>query len=140
MTTASTHFGELIFAYTRADAINDGVLVEVPEDLSQEAGITVPVAMTSRVWALIDPGDLDRMPGQSVVGRLWDMLWMLNCAARSSRGRHQSIVYFKMGVLLFQETIGGAEVIQEKMVTFKAVCGPGDDHKPVITVMLPQED
>ena len=27
-----------------------------------------------------------------------------------------------------------------KEVTLKAVCGPGDDRKPVITVMLPEED
>jgi hypothetical protein len=26
------------------------------------------------------------------------------------------------------------------LVTLKAVCGPGDDAGPVITVMLPEED
>jgi len=25
-------------------------------------------------------------------------------------------------------------------VKFKALCGPGDNHEPVITIMLPDED
>ena len=27
-----------------------------------------------------------------------------------------------------------------RLVTLKAVCGPGDDAEPVITIMLPEED
>ncbi len=29
---------------------------------------------------------------------------------------------------------------QKRPVQLKAVCGPGDDGEPVITVMLPDED
>ena len=29
---------------------------------------------------------------------------------------------------------------QRRVVTLKAVCGPGDRAEPVITIMLPRED
>ena len=43
-------FGEVIFSYTRAEAIADGVLVDVSET-ARETGFTVPVALTRAVWA-----------------------------------------------------------------------------------------
>jgi len=82
--TLTDFFGDVIHAYTRADAIRDGVLVELPAAICQEAGVIVPVAVTAEVWHLIDPGNLDQMPGQSVTGRLWDLLWAFTVAARSS--------------------------------------------------------
>lgn len=42
--------GELIYAYTRAMAIDDGMLVEVPAELAREAGFTVHVALTAGAW------------------------------------------------------------------------------------------
>ena len=133
-------FGEVIFAYTREDALQDGVLVELPGELCREAGVIVPVAVTAEVWHLIDPGNLDRMPGQSVTGRAWDLLWTFAIAARSSRGRHRSTVVFRCEFLICREAMGGTEINERKTVTFRAVCGPGDQGEPVITIMLPWED
>lgn len=135
---------DVIFAYTRADALNDGVLVELPEDLVAEAGISVPVAVTQSVWdGYISPPDLDEMPGQSVTGRLWDLLWMFRCAA--VRARHTSTIRFSVLFLLVQnETEWGEQMLcaesREQTVLLKAVCGPGDEGEPVITIMLPDED
>ena len=44
---------EIISAYTRADALRDGVLVAVPGDLARELGIRVPVAVTTGVWGAV---------------------------------------------------------------------------------------
>ena len=41
---------DLIFSYTRAQAIEDGVLVDVTET-AKEAGFRIPVALTQSVWA-----------------------------------------------------------------------------------------
>src|SRR4051812_27741843 len=41
----SAVFGEVIFAYTRKQAIEDGVLVDVTET-AKEAGFKIPVALT----------------------------------------------------------------------------------------------
>ena len=40
----------VIFSYTRAQAIADGVLIDVSE-LAKEAGFRFPVAVTAGVWA-----------------------------------------------------------------------------------------
>jgi len=133
-------FGEVIFAYTRADAIRDGTLVEIPAGICREAGVMVPVAVTASMWDLIDPGNLETMPGQSVNGRTWDLLWMLTCAVRSTRGRHRSVLIFQCDFLMCAQVFGRAEIPEQKTATLRAVCGPGDQGEPVITIMLPWED
>jgi hypothetical protein len=136
-------FGEVIFAYTRADALRDGELVEIPRALAIEAGIRVPVAVTSAVWGgYISPHYLADLPGQSVDGRLWDLLWMFTLAARHAR--RTSFLQFKTIFVTIREHTGDAaepvRKIDHETVTFKALCGPGDDGEPVITIMLPEED
>ena len=126
---------EIIFAYTRADAISDGVLIDLPEQVVNEAGIKVKVAVTREVWdEYLAPDYLDDLPGQSVEGRTWDLLWMFGCAAR--RSRHASTIQFRV---LFA-TMKGLESFTTEDVLLKAVCGPGDEGEPVITIMLPGED
>ncbi len=132
-------FGDVVYAYTRADAIRDGALIEVPPDLARQAGFTVPVAVTAAVWDLIDPGNLEEMPGQSIEGRLWDLLWLCGCAARATKGRHTDTVLFWC-YFLFAREERGVEIVEQKMHVFKAVCGPGDQGEPVVTIMLRGED
>lgn len=124
-------FGEVIHTYSRAQAIEDGVLVDVSET-AREAGIKFPVAVTRRVWDELvtpDPRSVESM-GQSIRGRLWDTLWMLFVAARMSGNK--SMFHYKVIYIL--------KKAQRRTVTLKAVCGPGDDAAPVITVMFPDED
>ena len=118
----------LIFSYTRAQAIDDGVLVDASR-MAREAGIRYPVAVTENAWqTYIVPDEVSKTQGQSEEGRLWDLLMVFRKAARNSAGdiRHFSVL-FLMGRKL-------------RFGTFKAVCGPGDDAAPVITIMLPEED
>ena len=42
-------FGDVIFSYTRKQAIEDGVLVDITE-MAKEAGIKYPVAITSTAF------------------------------------------------------------------------------------------
>jgi hypothetical protein len=114
--TTTSPFGDLIYAYTRADAIADGVLIPVPEETSKEAGITWPVAVSSSLWSLVEPDNLEDMPGQSVQGRLWDLLWLFRCAISSGKAS------------------------SDRTVTVIAHAGPGDMGEPVITLMLPEDD
>ena len=120
-------FGEVIFSYTRKQAIEDGVLVDVSE-LAKEAGFKYPVAVTARVWhEWIEPPE-DAV-GQDINGRLWDLLTMLRHEIR--KGGKGDRVDFKV---IFDQ---GSE---KPLVDFYALCGPGDEGEPVITVMLPDED
>jgi len=133
--TSSFSNDEIIFAYTRADAICDGVLVELSDQIVTEAGIKVKVAVTRAVWdEYLAPDYMDDLPDQSVEGRTWDLLWMFGCAAR--RSRHASTIQFRV---LFATMKKSRSTVTED-VLLKAVCGPGDEGEPVITIMLPWED
>ena len=121
---------DLISSYSRAQAIEDGVLVDV-SSRAREAGIKFPVALTSAVWTKcveVPPG----VVCQDEAGRLWDVLWMLKCAIRRSDGG--AVLYFRLNVR------NDNRENTPPLVGLKAVCGPDDDASPCITVMLPEED
>jgi hypothetical protein len=123
----TSFFGSVIVAYTRADAIRDGELVDVTATAA-EMGYRVPVALTRAAWVgVVEPDDT---PGQSIEGRLWDVLWMLHYAIRTGP-RAGAIITFQIYAL-----IGGVS----RLVTLKAVMGPGDGAEPVLTIMWPDED
>lgn len=120
---------DVIYTYTRKQAIEDGVLVDVSM-AAREAGIRFPVALTSAVWDMyVVPSEKLEGCGQSISGRLWDLLCMFRMRAFRSGS---SLLYF---TCLFLD-------VNEKFdeVKFKALCGPGDNAEPVITIMLPGED
>lgn len=122
---------DVIYAYTRAQAIEDGVLVDVTPT-AREAGFRYPVALTSAVWlGVVEPDDKAKRHGESVAGRLWDVLWMAYHAIRAAKNRDLDTVPFRL-----LATRGGIR----ETVDLKAVCGPGDRGEPVITIMEPSED
>jgi len=126
-------FGEPISIYTRAQAIDDGILVEVDPTISREAGIKFPVAMTAAVYAeCVKMNSRAERACNDVTGRLWDVLWMLRNACRTAQG---STLFFTVHVV----TPSGRG-IKPQAVRLKAVCGPADDLSPCLTVMFPEED
>jgi hypothetical protein len=122
---------EVIYAYTRAQAIEDGVLIDVTET-AKEAGVKFPVAMTSAVW-----GKYVEVPEgvnhQDERGRLWDIVWMFRHAAHNFSG---DTLFYK----LYVRNHNRERLDSRDLITLKAVCGPGDTPEPVITIMLPDED
>jgi hypothetical protein len=123
-------FGEVIHSYSRAQAIEDGVLVDV-SPVAREAGLRFPVALTRSVWELyvaVPTG----VECQDESGRLWDVVWMLAVAIRTSRQADLATIRYQLHVR--------NNNARSTLVTLKAVCGPGDAGEPVITVMLPDED
>jgi hypothetical protein len=124
-------FGEVIYAYTRAQAIADGVQVEVSK-LATEAGIRFPVFLTRGVYdqfVTVPEG----VTGQDETGRLWDILTMLKFAIRRSRAGVDRIP-----VALYVRNDNRAA----KLIKLIATCGAldMDDPQPAITIMLPTED
>ncbi len=119
---------DLIYKYTRADAISDGVLIDV-SSTARQAGIKYPTALTRTAWDLYV-----RVPrgvqGQDEAGRLWDILWMLRFAILA--GPRGNPILFEF---LVRNDNNGPQ-----RVTLKSHAGPGDHGEPVITIMLPDED
>ena len=65
----------VIFAYTRAQAIEDGILVDVSQT-ARQAGFKIPVAVTRTVWSRLVALPEGYLGYQDERGRLWDLLWM----------------------------------------------------------------
>ena len=140
-------FGEVLSSYTRAQAIDDGVLVSLNDpsftfrpglNICAEAGIKFPVAMTIAAFAkTVSELDTPLPPGQDISGRMWDVLTMFRLAAK----RGGSEIRFPVTVINWVR-VGGERInrTRRETVILKALCGPGDNGEPVITIMLPDED
>ncbi|MFG2961412.1 DUF6573 family protein [Streptomyces sp. NPDC048291] len=129
--------GDIIHAYTRAQALADGVLTAVDAALAREAGFTVPVALTSAVWegcVAWNDGDSERQVPQDERGRLWDVLNMARAAIRRGGGDSDRVTVDLRRVPRDGRT--------RKALRIQLVCaiGPGDHGEPVITIMEPHED
>ena len=149
MSEQDEFFGKVIYSYTRAQAIDDGVLVDLSDpsftfrrglNILKEAGIKFPLAMTQTAFArTVQELGEPLPPAQDLSGRLWDVLTMLKCAIKSSKD--ESTLFFPVCVRNWVYIKGErTERTKQETVQLKAVCGPGDYAEPVITVMLPDED
>lgn len=121
---------EVIHAYTRAQAIEDGVLVDL-SCLAREAGFRWPLAVTRGVSGVIEPSDALKKEGQSDTGRAWDLLNILRVELHSAKDGRE---------VLFAPYFLTEPGRPPRQVAMRAVSGPGDDGEPVITVMMPDED
>jgi len=124
-------FGAPIYTYTRAQAVADGLQVEVTKTAA-EAGIRFPVFITRAVFdsfVTVPPG----VTAQDEAGRLWDILWMLRFAILRSRPGCD-----RLAVALYVRNDNRAA----RLIKLIAVCAALDidDPQPSITVMMPDED
>jgi len=144
-------FGKPIHTYSRAQAIEDGVLVDVSEALTP-CPFKYPVAMSRAAYEAtiaaggkwvsqstgkqyleqLDASEVLELPGgQDVQGRLHDVFTMALNAIR--RGTTTDRIWFSVLV----DTYGNG---RKTKVDLYSVCGPGDTAAPVITIMLRGED
>ena len=136
-TTMQDFFGEPIHTYSRAEALEDGVLVEVSQRAS-EAGFVFPVAVTAGVWADVNDIPESKQSSQDVEGRLWDLLFSAaqRCKAvhepPSSGNRRDEEDGLPFDLIMH---IGSAPYYHAKVHL-----GPGDEMEPVITILKPDED
>jgi len=117
---------DIVFKYTRQQAIEDGVLVDISE-MAREAGIKFPVAATQGVFAVLSETSAT---GQDFEGRTWDLLMVFRMQAKAS---DSDVIHF--APLFVMESDGKA-----KPIPMWAKCGPGDHGEGVITIMLEGED
>lgn len=128
---------DIVFSYSRAQALADGVLVAVPDPLQKEAGFRIPIAMTSRVyedcvaWTVEDSER--KQVSQDQEARLWDLLSMARFAAQCEPRR--SVVAFDLLRVPKQ-----GRGIMARRVQLVMTIHQDDDCQPCITVMFPDED
>lgn len=116
----------VVHTYTRAEAIADGVLVDVTVWAGSDAivggGFKIPVAFTRAVWNLVEA---PKRSNQDTRGRAHDVIFLACCAAARTPNADRCAFTVRLG---------------RRNVRLKLQVGPGDQGEPVATVMLPDED
>jgi len=125
-------FGEPIHAYSRAQALADGVLVDVTRQAStaeMRGGFVVPVALTATLWAAIEAIP-DGLAGiADARGRLHDVLWMARVAAQRFRG-------LPGGTFAVHLPSRGT---RQRVKTLRVEIGPDDSGTPCVTIGFPED-
>ena len=131
--TPDQFWGNPISVYTRQQAIEDGVLVDVTDWASSGpdgmlGGFRVPVAMTHALWDYVDVDAHDhaswrrvaRQRGESTRGRAHDVLWM----ARVAAGRSPDSDRVRFDVLMTMEGRRG-RLVRRRLVLDARIDGDG---------------
>ena len=128
---------EVIHRYSRAQMIADGFLVEVPEAIARAAGFKIPVGILREVWfdcVEWTQEDSKRQTYQDESGRLWDLLYMASVTARWAKGNSDTVL-FKLARIP-----RNGKSTKPETVILKSHVGPGDNFRPVVTIMWPDQD
>ncbi|MGA2018703.1 MAG: DUF6573 family protein [Opitutaceae bacterium] len=116
-------FGDVIYSYSREQALLDGVLVDLSDFEVIRTHWKMPVACTAGAWAVIQ----DALENCSC-GDIARILHDLSCMAKRCIGRQSGdTLYFKC-------------IVGVNCYDFKLNCGPGDDPRPVLSLLLLHED
>ena len=122
-------FGDVIFAYTRQDAINDGNFVE-QNDMAKRAGFKFDVCVSanlyhSHIYTKTDKGLLDK---EATDRKMMNTLTCLRTAISQMKGK-DNMIFFKVPYM---------NVITDVW----AVCEPKSqtDPTPAINIFLPEDN
>ncbi len=129
-------FGEAISTYTRAQAIEDGALVNLMGFFSTHDDVAsvcrqhykFPIACTAAVFDIMQKAVENPRYCNDYAGIVHDMLWMSKVMKRQ----------IDESTVMFRVIIAGAG--RQRNYDFKLAVGPGDHGEPVITIMMPDED
>lgn len=145
----------VISVYTRTQALEEGMLIDLTE-MAAEAGIVFPLAVTQELWATMNAIPASRS-WESIEGRSWDVVWMLRVAIKGAAiidvtgGKNKGVILRNNGIERYGDAKTGQTMIYPMLMSqqigdeiemdlrIKAVLGPGDDSRPVFTLMLPHE-
>ncbi len=119
--TTEDIFGPVLYSYPRAQAIEDGVLVDV-SDSDAASLYKYPVVVTQALHAALSVGR-GKEP-DTYTARLRDVFSMAIAWSRGTGGGED--VYFPVKV-------------GRKVLRLRVNCGPGDNAEPVLTFGFPED-
>ena len=122
----------VIFSYTRAQAIADGVLIDATE-LAKAGGFSVARSRSRPAYGPSAWRCPRAWPDRTRPADSGSVLNLLHFAIARQKGDGQRVDF---AVHVRNDNRAG----DPSLVHLYALCGPGDDAEPVITVMLPSED
>ncbi len=124
----------LIYAYTRSQALADGVLVDISQ-MAREAGFRYPAVITADLHARITPNEREKTLGQSYEGRLWDVIFLASFTARRAGLADRC----SFNVSLFKADEAPPHRTHRHTLSLWMMVGPGDQGEPVITIGFPED-
>lgn len=129
---ADQPLGPVILAYTRKQAIEDGMLLDLTEPgfarLLKLCGIKHHTAMTAASFGACVGLDMTPKNAREITGRVLIVLAAMGTASSDETKEATDRVFF---------SVDGPD---GQPVELWALCGPGDEGEPVITIMLREED
>ena len=122
---------DVIYSYSRADAVRDGVLIDIT-DIAKRFGFKYPVAITSNLYFtyINQNGGLNSV-NQIDNTRLIDLLTAMYYSIKNCKDSKTNFVTVKITIKPSPNETSEIEVW--------AHCGPADDYRLVITIMLPED-
>jgi hypothetical protein len=123
---------ELVYGYSRRQALADGVLVDVTRQASpaeMHGGFRVPVAVTAALWLAIEAIPANLAGIADARGRLRDVLWMAALAAR--RLPRNRVTAFDVHL-----PVAGT---RKRVQQLRVEVGPDDDDAPCVTIGFPED-
>ena len=133
---------EIMYSYTRAQAIEDGEQVCLSEKFPEDCALyKYPVYCTRRVWDVIESAVKNPEAGNDFSGVIWDLCYM------SAKAPGRKEIYGGAGVE-FTVIITGSDVPPDfyegecPCYQLHSICGALDmeDPRPAITIQFPDED
>jgi len=122
---------DVIYSYSRSEAIEDGVLIDIT-DLAKEAGFRYPVAVSANLYHnVLTPAPSLIPQGQSLEGRIWDMLNVLRASIKPNQDTLS---------IIFAPIFTMAPDMPPTAISIISAVGPGDNLEPVLTIFLPEDD
>jgi len=118
-----------IFRYTRADALRDGVLLDITATAKICARATVPTAITAGLWKQLAGADTFSATDE----RVKEVCYALQFAM-------VGLIPARVDPYGWGEVLHFQITLQDRQVKLKAAVTAGDLGGPVMTIMREQED
>jgi hypothetical protein len=124
----------MIYAYTRAQAHTDGILVDVTET-AKEVGFKLPVAITEALHNCLTPTKAEASIGQTYDDRLWDVLWLATFTLKLADPGTDTVTF----TVVQQEVEAKSGQLKKVEIRLRVLSGSGDESEPVITIGFPED-
>jgi hypothetical protein len=104
-------------------------------ETAKETGFKLPVVITEALHSRLTPTKADQSLGQDYDGRLWDVLWLAAFTIKLADRGTDTVTF----TVVLQEVEAKRGQPQNTDLRLRAVCGPGDEGEPVITIGFPED-
>jgi hypothetical protein len=119
------HSGPIVYSYTHAKALADGVLIDVTE-IGKEVGFKLPVTITEALQNRLIPTRAEAAIGQDYDSRLWNVLWVAAFTIKLADRGTDTVTF----TVVQQEVDAKSGQLQNFELRLRAVCGSGNEDKP----------